>query len=84
MTAKSQIKPRANEPIAKFLARITHLHLNDRKLTSSALPAGCCPGLKALYLFDNVRYHCPQPSQPRPLHRCTSSMTLQPCSRAGD
>jgi len=53
VTAKSQIKPRANEPIAKFLARITHLHLNDRKLTSSALPAGCCAGLKALYLFDN-------------------------------
>lgn len=51
--SSSQAKPRPKESQAKFLARQTHLHLNDRRLTSSALPAGSCPALKALYLFDN-------------------------------
>eukprot|EP00325_Prymnesiales_sp_UTEX-LB-985_P033813 CAMPEP_0174739360 /NCGR_PEP_ID=MMETSP1094-20130205/71462_1 /TAXON_ID=156173 /ORGANISM="Chrysochromulina brevifilum, Strain UTEX LB 985" /LENGTH=256 /DNA_ID=CAMNT_0015942919 /DNA_START=106 /DNA_END=876 /DNA_ORIENTATION=+ len=51
--SSSQAKLRPKESTEKFLARQTHLHLNDRRLTSSALPSGCCPSLKALYLFDN-------------------------------
>ena len=47
-------KPRPKEHAAAYLARQTHLHLNDRKLTSSVFPPGACPKLKTLYIFDNA------------------------------
>lgn len=52
-STSSQTRPRTNEKPEKYLARLTHLHLNGKGLTSSALPAGACPALKTLYLFDN-------------------------------
>jgi Leucine-rich repeat (LRR) protein len=47
-------KPRTNEPEVKFLARQTHMHLNNKRLVSSKLPKdGSCVGLRCLYLFEN-------------------------------
>jgi Leucine-rich repeat (LRR) protein len=50
---RSQTKPRPNETDAAYLSRQTHLHLNNKSLTSSTVPEGACPSLKALYLFEN-------------------------------
>lgn len=48
-----QQRPRNDEKQQPYLARQTHIHLNNKGLQSSALPAGICPNLKALYLFEN-------------------------------
>ena len=46
-------KPRNDEPVVKFIARQTHLHLNGKQLKSCVVPNGCMPLLKVLYLYDN-------------------------------
>ena len=51
--ATSHARPRTDEPPAKFLARQTHLRLQGKRLSSCALPAGTCPQLSTLYLYDN-------------------------------
>jgi len=39
----------------QFLAKVTHLHLNEKKLSSIAIPSGCTlPALKVLYCYDNA------------------------------
>ena len=54
-STSSQARPRTNEKPSKYLARITHLHLNGKSLTQSAISPGTCPALKTLYLFDNEK-----------------------------
>mmetsp|Transcript_27313 Transcript_27313/g.33173 ORF Transcript_27313/g.33173 Transcript_27313/m.33173 type:complete len:681 (-) Transcript_27313:301-2343(-) len=47
-----QMKRNGNEPLEKFFPRVTHLTLDNRKLTRIS-NLRLCTGLRVLYLYDN-------------------------------
>lgn len=52
-TSSATTRPRPNEKPAKFLGRLTHLHLNGKQLTGLSFTPSSLAAINTLYLYDN-------------------------------